>query len=107
MLIGTTVTRVTTNVWFDPYIVFKYGFKQSVIPYYIDYIKNFLKVAAAAALTYFIVSLIPGQSIIVFIVKAVVTALLAAILLVVAFCSTPEFKYIIAQLKKITSRKKS
>lgn len=34
VLLGTTITRVVTNVWFDPYIVFKYGLKKKPIRYY-------------------------------------------------------------------------
>lgn len=38
VLWGTAVTRLTTNVWFDPYIVFKRGLGLSVRPYLLDYL---------------------------------------------------------------------
>lgn len=34
VLLGTTATRLLTNVWFDPYIIFKYGLHKSVWKYY-------------------------------------------------------------------------
>ena len=34
VLLGTTFTRLVTNVWFDPYIVFSKGFKKTPLNYY-------------------------------------------------------------------------
>ena len=38
VLLGTTFTRIVTNVWFDPLIVYKYGLKQSPVKYYLRWI---------------------------------------------------------------------
>lgn len=40
VLWGTAVARLTTNVWFDPYLVFKRGMNTSPINYYIDLFKK-------------------------------------------------------------------
>ena len=37
VLAGTIISRLTTNVWYDPYIVYKKGFKQSSVEYFIHY----------------------------------------------------------------------
>lgn len=37
VLLGTTITRMITNVWFDPYIVYKHGLKKSPLIYYIKW----------------------------------------------------------------------
>ena len=34
ILIATAISRLLTNTWFDPYKVFRYGFGESVIPYF-------------------------------------------------------------------------
>lgn len=39
VLLGTTITRLITNVWYDPYIIYKYGLKKSVLSYYIQWFK--------------------------------------------------------------------
>lgn len=42
VLLGTTITRVTTNVWYDPYIVYKCGLKKPLNKYYVQWIKYLL-----------------------------------------------------------------
>lgn len=49
ILLGTTITRITTNVWFDPYIVFKHGLHKSAKQYYISWVK-YLIIALIAIL---------------------------------------------------------
>lgn len=39
VLLGTTATRVVTNSWYDPYIVYKHGLKKSPLKYYSVQIK--------------------------------------------------------------------
>lgn len=33
VLLGTTISTVTTNVWWEPYVVFRYKFRRSVMPH--------------------------------------------------------------------------
>lgn len=42
VLIGTTITRLLTNVLYDPYIVYKYGMKRSPFCFYIKWFKSLL-----------------------------------------------------------------
>ena len=42
VLIGTTVTRFTTNVWYDPLIVYKHGLHKSPIKYYLTWLSYLL-----------------------------------------------------------------
>lgn len=38
VLLGTIITRLATNVWYDPYIVYKKGFGESPWEYYLQYL---------------------------------------------------------------------
>lgn len=38
VLLGTTISRLVVNLWYDPYIIYKYGFNKSVKEYYIKYL---------------------------------------------------------------------
>lgn len=38
VLIGTTISSVTTICWFEPYVLFRFGFKAPVTKYFIDYV---------------------------------------------------------------------
>lgn len=46
VLLGTTITRLVTNVIYDPYIVYRYGLKKSPIQYYLLWIQ-YLAIALA------------------------------------------------------------
>ena len=37
ILIATAISRACTNTWYDPYAVFRYGFCESVVPYFKRY----------------------------------------------------------------------
>lgn len=39
VLIATSVSRIVTNIWYEPYAVYKYGLHTSVKKYYYSYIK--------------------------------------------------------------------
>ncbi len=41
VLAGTIIARLTTNAWFDPYIVYRRGFKESPLKYFSTYILYF------------------------------------------------------------------
>lgn len=41
ILLSTTISRILVNVWYDPYIIYKYGLRSSVKPYYQTYLKRF------------------------------------------------------------------
>ena len=39
ILFATAISRAVTNTWYDPYAVFRHGFHESSIPYFVRYIK--------------------------------------------------------------------
>ena len=49
VLIATAISRITTNLWFDPYIVYKKGWGKSPKVYYLLFFKYAIIVALAAA----------------------------------------------------------
>ena len=42
ILLATFISRLFTNIWYDPYCVFKYGLKEKPITYFKKYIKYFI-----------------------------------------------------------------
>ena len=38
VLIATPISRLVTQTWFDPYVVYKYVFKKSPKPYYKEFV---------------------------------------------------------------------
>ncbi|MBR4073263.1 MAG: oligosaccharide flippase family protein [Clostridia bacterium] len=106
---ATVVSRLLTQFWFDPYIVYKHIFNKNPTKYFVKSIIWFLFTCVVGGLTWYIASFVTTQSLILNIfLKAIVCILVPNILVIVFFCKTEEFKKtvsIVLQLfKGITSR---
>lgn len=96
VFIGTTITRITTNVWFDPYVVFKYGFNLPVRIYYFRYIKYFLLFMFTGALVSNIVNHIFVSNTLIDVIGMGVTSLIIPnIIFIAIFRKTKELKYLL------------
>lgn len=94
VLWGTAVARLTTNVWFDPYLVFKRGMHTSPIPYYIDYIKKGALFVLIAILCWVLTGNMPDSSIWLVLLKGIVTFAVSNIVIFVCFFRGKEFEYL-------------
>lgn len=109
VLWGTAITRLTTNAWYDPYIVFKRGLGISPIMYFIDYLLKLVVALSSGALLYYICSLIPFLGIASVIIQAVISFIGINSILYMVFHRTEELKYLQSVctdliLKKIKNR---
>ncbi len=100
VLMGTTITRVATNVWFDSLIVYRYGLKKSPLIYFRKWIYYLLMVLVdiwivSSAKNILVLDGI--WSIIVYGVLAVVVFLAS---LKIVFGHTKEYKYAVAIIKR-------
>lgn len=108
VLWGTAIARLTTNVWFDPYLVFRHGMQISPVSYYIDYIKKGIQVIAIGGVCYFIANRIPDISLLYLFVKAIITFIVSFVLIFLFYCRTQEFRYlwnIVKNIKRIMKSK--
>lgn len=106
VLLGTTITRLVTNVWYDPIIIFKYGFKKSIIPYYTKYLQYFCIFIISLIITRQISYIISGSSVVDFIVLLMVSCLTPSMIFTFVFRKSKEFKYLKSKLLHIVNRKK-
>ena len=56
VLIGTIASRLFTTAWLDPYIIYKYGFKDDVKEYYKNYLYYLFIACVSGAILYGITS---------------------------------------------------
>lgn len=96
---ATSISRLVTTTWYDPYIVYKHNFKKKPYKYYINYLINFVKVAIVYVLSYFILKLIPGEGISTFVIKLVIYIIISNIAFALLFMKTKEFKGVIRRIK--------
>lgn len=105
ILWGTVIARVTTNVWFDPYIVFKIGLKMSPFYYFKDYIIKLILVFTVGMLTFGITSILPNFGFVSVMFKAIVSFLLVNISFLLIYGKSKEFNYLKGVAKSFLIRR--
>ncbi len=98
VLIGTIIADWTTLMWFDPVIVYKYGFKgkYKVSEYFLKLAFNVLVTGAVGALDFFICkNVLVGFGWISVIFHAIVCAVTVPTILVLCYAKSEEGKYLL------------
>lgn len=101
VLLGTTISRLLTNLSFDPYIIYKFGLKKNVKSYYMLYFyRIILLVFIYLCLDFIKLKLfIDGVNIIGFMILMFLSILLPNIIFLLAYQKSNEFNYIKAIIK--------
>ena len=71
VLIGTTISSLLVPVWSEPYILFHYGFQQTVIDYWKQNSKYLSLLIFSAIIAWYISSLIPYIPVVSFLLKGI------------------------------------
>ena len=100
--IGTTISMVTTLVWMEPVVLFKYGFKRKVWPYFVKYLIYFSATALATAITWLIAHQFTVNSLSCFIGKLVVCLITPNLLFFLLFGRTKEFQLVYEKVMAVT-----
>lgn len=93
ILFATAISRAFTNTWYDPYAVFKYGFKESVLPYFSRYIKYTVVLLGAGFLCFGVCSCLQYSVGINVILKICICTILPNLIFWICFRKTEEFVY--------------
>ncbi|MBT2572027.1 sugar translocase [Planococcus sp. ISL-110] len=104
VFIGSILSRLLTVGIMDPYIVHKYGFKSSVIPYHFKKFLYMISISVVGLLTYLITSITSDESIFTFLQKCIFVLLISNALLFVIFYKSKELKYLSNLIKGILKR---
>jgi len=106
VLWGTVIARLTTNGWYDPYIIFKKGLLTSPSKYFVDYILKLIYFVITGVICYYITSFISGFGFIAFICKAIVSFVISNLIILLIYFKTNEFKYFKSVFINILIRKR-
>ena len=101
VLWGTALTRLFTNIWFDPYIVYKKGFNKSVKNYFEKYIEYICIILVCGSISYMVCNLISINTVLTFILKAFICILISNTALFITYNKTSEYNYLFGVLKNI------
>lgn len=107
VLWGTAITRLTTNGWYDPYIVFKKGLKLSPWIYFKDYLIKFIVLILGGGGVFYLCNMIPYIGFPSVLIQAFISFIGINIILIVSFYRTEEFAYLLTIIKNIKSISKN
>ena len=108
ILIATSISRLATNTWFEPYILFKKYFKQSAYSFLASHIKNaFVIIFFATVITGAFELIKISSGYLAFICKGIFCAVVPNIFYFWYYRKTKEFKYLLNIAKRKISELKS
>lgn len=91
VLMGTTISSLTTCVWIEPLILYKYGFKRSVTEYFKDNVIYLGSIICVIVLVDIISTYIYLDGIIGVVVKCFISASCYSVVMFIAFGRTKQF----------------
>lgn len=104
VLLGTTITRLITNVWYDPYIVYKHGLKKSPFSYYGKWTIYLLHVLFNIVINAFIQRSIVFSGIIAIFAYGGISVIMFCATVVLCFGKTEEYQYFKDVFRRIIGR---
>lgn len=93
VFLGTFVSSVTTCLWVEPYILYKYGFEKKLLFYFKDYFKKLILTILIALFTYALCNLYSGNIYISFFVNCLICCIIPNLILFIIYRNSDEFKY--------------
>lgn len=107
VLIGTTISTVTVLFWFEPFVLFHYGFELPLGNYFYKYFKYTGITICVGYLTYLLVSVISiANPFLDFLVSMIICASAPNILYFLIYFHSREFDYVRSILKRIIPKRK-
>ena len=102
ILLATTISRSFTQVWFDPYLIYKRVFKKTSKPYFICYF-FFIGITAASGIIALAISntLKVSNMWFDFGLKAIIAIIVPNLLVVCIYHNTDEYAYVKSMLTRL------
>ena len=107
ILFATFISRLLTNIWYDPYAVFKYGLEENVYWYFIKYIQYLLVLILTVILCLIICSYFKMSLYLNIILKLLICSIIPNIIFFLAFNNSSEFKYVLNKVVELKIKIKS
>lgn len=102
--LATLIARACTNLWYEPYAVYRYGLNRKPGLYYVRYIKYGLLLVVICSLSYWLCSFCEFSIAVDVLLKVIICSVVFNGVFFCAFCRTEEGKYLIDSMKRIIRR---
>ncbi|MBQ9314469.1 MAG: hypothetical protein IJ220_05685 [Clostridia bacterium] len=102
ILLATLVARMLSDVWYEPYMLYKNIFEKDVKKYYIEQIRYAILTLMIVFLMYPFMNLINISNLFInLIVKFLICCLIPNVIYILIFGKSDEFKYLLNKIKDI------
>lgn len=107
IFLATSIARLVTIVWVDPYLIYKYKFKNSKVSQYAKkYIWYSIMVALNMIVCYFALQFVPpGKTLVGILLKAILYSILSISLYGLVFFRTEELREIFERVRNMIFKK--
>lgn len=99
--LATLIARLMTNLWYEPYAVYRYGLKKDPKLYFKRYIRYAVILICTGAMCFGLCSLCNFNVIVNVLVKIVICSVVPNIVFFLCFKKTDEFTYLYASANRI------
>ena len=101
IFLATVISRVTTNCWYDPYIVFKHGLHRNPISYFWSYLKHLAILLCTAICCFWACSFINYTPVLNVLIKVIICSIIPNTVFFLCFHRTDKFKYVYKRIKSL------
>lgn len=106
VILGTIISTLTTSFWVEPFVLYKYGFNLSMRGYFKRYLIWTIVIMMIGSFNFWLVNLF-DNSILLFVGKVIITAIVPNILMALIYWKTNEAQYFYHTIKSLIERKTS
>lgn len=104
IFVATAIARTLTNVWYEPYVIFKHGFKRKINSYILRYFFYLVILIVTGLITYILCSFVKINYMIGLLIKLLICIVIPNCIFVLVFHNFPEFKYIFDSVRGLLSK---
>lgn len=94
IFIGTTISSVSTCVWIEPMVLFKFGFESRITPLAKKYIEYMGVTLFTIVITFFATGFVMFDGWIGLIIELLICLIIPNFIIALIYCRTNEFKYV-------------
>lgn len=106
VIIGTIVSRLTTQLWYDPYLIYKRVFRKPVLGYYLKYLLYIAVTVGCCLLSGFLLNCLPIENLYLkVLIGCGFTLAIPNAVVVLLYFRTTEFREIIRLISNVLKRK--
>lgn len=102
--VATFLARLCTNLWYEPYAVYRYGLHKKPLLYFARYLKFAVILIVSGSACWILCSLCAFPTAVNAVVKCIVCTVIPNSVFFLFFRKTDEFKYLRASAKRIFAR---